>query len=121
MSCGSGIAAITALSKYILDLTLLSYHMNQEYLPSEVAAMAVFLARKCMEVGCAKKTWSGPVWSESLQYHAEYSETKLEKIAVDFIQEKKAGHDWGLRALKKKYSDVASFDKLLRLAFISLK
>mmetsp|Transcript_4360 Transcript_4360/g.6843 ORF Transcript_4360/g.6843 Transcript_4360/m.6843 type:complete len:118 (+) Transcript_4360:163-516(+) len=113
------IKTTTTLAKYILDVTLLSFHINQKYLPSELAAMAVFLSRKCMKLGCIEKPWPGPIWSETLWYHTEYSQRKLEQIAVDFIEEKKAIHH-SLKALKRKY-DVASFDKLLRRAFISLE
>ena len=41
----TGIAAITTVSNYILDLTLLSYTMNTLYLPSEFPCFVVELYR----------------------------------------------------------------------------
>ncbi|KAL7541144.1 hypothetical protein ACHAXR_012085 [Thalassiosira sp. AJA248-18] len=117
MSCG--ISAITTASKCILDMTLLSYHMNKEYLPSELAAMAVFLARKCMKL--RSKSWSLPIWSETLWSHTGYSQGKVELIVVEFIKEKEVINEWGVKALRKKYNCVSIIDKLLHRAFISLK
>ena len=85
---------MTMVTKYILDVTRLSFDINQKYLTSELAAMFVFLARKFMK-------FPGPTWSGPLQYHTGYSQMKLEGIAVDFIKEKKTIHDWGFKAFKK--------------------
>mmetsp|Transcript_27612 Transcript_27612/g.57667 ORF Transcript_27612/g.57667 Transcript_27612/m.57667 type:complete len:120 (-) Transcript_27612:585-944(-) len=115
----NSISDVTILAKYILDVTLLSFRMGQEYLPSELAAMSVFLARKCFTLRSMKKNWPGPIWSETLWYHTGYSRGKLEQIAIEFMKEKNTIDDWGLKALKKKY-DVVPFDVLLRQASNSL-
>jgi len=112
-----GISAFTVLSKYILEVTLLSYDMNHKYLPSEVAAMTVFLARKCMELGSEITYLTEPIWPGTLCYHTGCSERKLENIAVDFMHEKKSISGWGLKSLKK----IPLFDKVLHLALISLE
>jgi len=102
------------------EKTLLSFHMNKEYIPSELAAMAVFLAQTCMELGSS--SWSGPQWSETLCITTKYSKKKVEQIAVDFIKEEDTVRDYGLKkTLKRKYKGVVTYQRLLRLALCSLK
>ncbi|KAL7553261.1 hypothetical protein ACHAWF_016516 [Thalassiosira exigua] len=108
-----------ALSSYILDVTLLSYHMCEEYLPSELAAMSVYLARICMELKF--KHLSFPPLSEMLRRHTGYSRTKLERIACDFIEEKKVIDSWGLKALKKRDGFGADRDRLLNWLIATLE
>ena len=114
----TGIAAIRTVSQYILDLTLLSYTMNTLHLPSELAALSVYLARQCLRVGSSKcKTLT--IWSETLWYTTGYSARKLEQMVVVFMKENGAIEDWDvMKSLKQTYN-VASFDKLLHQAVIS--
>ena len=114
------IRALTTVSEYILENTLLSFHMNKEYLPSELAAMAVLLAQTCMELGSS--SLSGPQWSETLCITTKYSRKKVEQIAVDFIKEEDTVQDYGLKkTLKRKYKGAVTYQRLLRLALCSLK
>ena len=100
---------MTTLAKYILVVTLLSFDINQKYLPSKLAAMSVFLARKCMNF--PGSTWSGTLW-----YHTGYSQMKLEGLAIAFIKEKKTIHEGGLKVFKKHYG-AALIDESLHRVF----
>lgn len=48
-------------------------------------------------------------------YHTGYSKRNLEKIAVDFMHEKKSISEWGLKSFKK----MTLFDKVQRVCFVS--
>jgi G2/mitotic-specific cyclin-B, other len=86
---------IVQLSCYILDGTLQSYTLLQ-YLPSELAAAAVFIARR---------TIGRNAWSPTLLRYAGYYEEQIVTVARMVLTEKNAitaNHE--LRAVEKKYS-----------------
>lgn len=105
------------MAYYILDVSLLSYHMNQTYLPSELAATAIFLSRKCFCIDDVRsESVSLPIWPEILQFHTGYSQRKLETICSVFMKEKVTIKKWGIMKSIKKKHKVASFDRLLQQA-----
>lgn len=84
---------IVQLSCYILDGTLQSYNLLH-YLPSQLAAAAVFIARR---------TVGRNSWSPTLLKYANYCEEDIMPIAKAVMNEK-ANAAQELRAVNKKYT-----------------
>jgi cyclin B len=84
---------IVQLSCYILDGTLQSYDLLH-YLPSELAAAAIFIARRTVGRNC---------WSPTLREYADYTEEHVAPIARAVLSEKAAASP-ELRAVNKKYT-----------------
>lgn len=84
---------IVQLSCFILDGTLQSYNMLH-YLPSQLAAAAVFIARR---------TVGRNAWSPTLLRYAEYREEDIMPVARAVLAEK-ASTSTELRAVNKKYT-----------------
>ncbi|GMI23675.1 hypothetical protein TeGR_g821 [Tetraparma gracilis] len=81
------------LSCYVLDGTLQSYDLLK-YLPSQLAAAAVFIARRAAGRNS---------WSPTLLKYADYCEEDVVPVARDVLKEK--GSEKGeLRAVNKKYA-----------------
>uniref|UniRef100_A0A7S4AAP4 Cyclin N-terminal domain-containing protein n=1 Tax=Pseudo-nitzschia australis TaxID=44445 RepID=A0A7S4AAP4_9STRA len=84
---------IVQLSCFILDGTLQSYNLLH-YLPSQLAAAAVFIARR---------TVGRNSWSPTLLRYAVYREEEIAPVAKAVMAEKSsAAHE--LRAVNKKYT-----------------
>jgi hypothetical protein len=66
------------LSSYILDGTLLSYSLNQ-YLPSQLAAAAVFIAGRTI----GRKSWS-----PTLLRYTNYCDEEIAPVARAVLEEK---------------------------------
>eukprot|EP00529_Nitzschia_sp_RCC80_P021285 CAMPEP_0113513522 /NCGR_PEP_ID=MMETSP0014_2-20120614/39915_1 /TAXON_ID=2857 /ORGANISM="Nitzschia sp." /LENGTH=391 /DNA_ID=CAMNT_0000409947 /DNA_START=300 /DNA_END=1475 /DNA_ORIENTATION=+ /assembly_acc=CAM_ASM_000159 len=84
---------IVQLSCYILDGTLQSYNLLH-YLPSQLAAAAVFIARR---------TVGRNSWSPTLLKYASYREEDIAPVAKAIIAEKSSASP-ELRAVNKKYT-----------------
>jgi len=84
---------IVQISCYILDGTLQSYNLLH-YLPSQLAAAAVFIARRCVGRNS---------WSPTLLKYAEYCEEDIVPVARAVVAEKSSASP-ELRAVNKKYS-----------------
>lgn len=84
---------IVQLSCFILDGTLQSYNMLH-YLPSQLAAAAVFIARR---------TVGRNAWSPTLLRYAQYTEEDVMKVARAVLAEK-SDQSTELRAVNKKYT-----------------
>lgn len=84
---------IVQLSCYILDGTLQSYNLLH-YLPSQLAAAAVLIARK---------TVGRNAWSPTLLKYASYCEEEVVPVARAILSEKSSASP-ELRAVNKKYS-----------------
>lgn len=84
---------IVQLSCYILDGTLQSYNLLH-YLPSQLAAAAVFIARR---------TVGRNSWSPTLLKYADYQEEDVAPVAQAIMSEKSAASP-ELRAVNKKYT-----------------
>jgi hypothetical protein len=84
---------IVQLSCYILDGTLQSYNLLH-YLPSQLAAAAVYIARR---------TIGRNAWSPTLLKYATYCEEEITPIARAILNEK-SGASPELRAVNKKYT-----------------
>jgi len=83
----------THLACYLLDGTLHSYAMLN-YLPSQLAAASVFLARHA--------TGRHP-WSPTLLEYAEYTQEEVAPVARALLEEKSAASP-DLNSVNKKYS-----------------
>lgn len=84
---------IVQLSCYILDGTLQSFNLLH-YLPSQLAAAAVLIARK---------TVGRNAWSPTLLKYAAYCEEEITPVARAVLSEKSSAAQ-ELRAVNKKYS-----------------
>lgn len=84
---------IVQLSCFILDGTLQSYNMLH-YLPSQLAAAAVFIARR---------TVGRNAWSPTLLKYAQYREEDVRPVALAVLAEK-SDSSTELRAVNKKYT-----------------
>jgi hypothetical protein len=84
---------IVQLSCFILDGTLQSYNML-DYLPSQLAAAAVFIARR---------TVGRNAWSPTLLKYAAYTEEDIAPVAREVLLAK-ASSSPELRAVNKKYT-----------------
>jgi len=85
---------IVQLSCYILDGTLQSYDLLH-YLPSQLAAAAVLIARRCVGRNS---------WSPTLLRYAQYCEEDILPVARAVLAEKSSASTEELRAVNKKYS-----------------
>ena len=84
---------IVQLSCYLLDGTLQSYNLLH-YLPSQLAAAAVFIARR---------TVGRNSWSPTLLKYAQYKEEDIAPVARSVLAEKSSSAP-ELRAVNKKYT-----------------
>ena len=84
---------IVQLSCYILDGTLQSYNLLH-YLPSQLAAAAVFIARR---------TVGRNSWSPTLLKYSAYCEEDIVPVARAVLAEKSSSST-ELRAVNKKYT-----------------
>ncbi|KAL3771450.1 hypothetical protein ACHAW5_000105 [Stephanodiscus triporus] len=84
---------IVQLSCFILDGTLQSYNMLH-YLPSQLAAAAVFIARR---------TVGRNAWSPTLLKYAQYREEDIKPVARAVLAEK-SDSPTELKAVNKKYT-----------------
>jgi cyclin B len=82
------------LASYLVELTLQEYDMLK-YLPSTIAASAVFLALK---------TLGKEPWTSDLATHAGYSEAALMPCVREINRLHKAAGGAKLQAVRKKYS-----------------
>jgi len=96
---------IVQLSCFILDGTLQSYNMLN-YLPSQIAAAAVFIARKAV---------GRNAWSPTLLKYTQYREEDVKPVAIAVLAEKSKS-SMELRAVNKKYMS----SRYGRVAAISL-
>ena len=84
---------IVQLSCYILDGTLQSYNLLH-YLPSQLAAAAVYIARSAVRRNS---------WSPTLRQYADYCEEDVAPVARAVMAEKTSASP-ELRAVNKKYT-----------------
>ena len=93
LKAGHADKKIVQLSCYLLDGTLQAYHLLH-YLPSQLAAAAVFIARR--NVGR-----NG--WSPTLLNYCDYCEEEIIPVARAILQAKQSSNP-ELRAVSKKFS-----------------
>jgi len=99
---------IVQLSCYILDGTLQSYALLH-YLPSQLAAAAVLIARR--HVGRNS-------WSPTLLRYAQYCEEDILPVARAVLAEKASISTEELRAVNKKYSS-SRYGEVARMEILS--
>jgi cyclin B len=93
LKAGHADKKIVQLSCYILDGTLQSYNLLH-YLPSQLAAAAVFIARRVVGRNS---------WSPTLLMYSDYCEEEVIPVARAVLTEKASANP-ELRAVNKKYS-----------------
>jgi Cyclin, C-terminal domain len=93
LKAGHADKKIVQLSCYLMDGTLQSYSLL-EYLPSQLAAAAVFISRRVV---------GRNGWSPTLLHYSDYAEEEIIPIARTLLLAKKNA-DQELRAVEKKYS-----------------
>lgn len=94
LKAGHADRKIVQLSCYLLDSTLLSYNLLH-YLPSQLAAAAVYIARR---------TVGRNGWSPTLLKYAAYCEEEVIPIARAILNEKSSTNP-DLKAVNKKYAN----------------
>jgi len=99
---------IVQLSCYILDGTLQSYALLH-YLPSQLAAAAVLIARRCVGRNS---------WSPTLLRYAQYCEEDILPVARAVLAEKSSVSTEELRAVNKKYSS-SRYGEVARMEILS--
>jgi len=82
------------LSKYIAELTLVEYKMI-EFVPSKIAAAAVYIARKMTD--------RTPSWTPTLERYTTYSEEDIVECALALNAVVKRAEKASLKAVRKKY------------------
>jgi len=95
LKAGHADKRIVQLSCYILDGTLQSYNLLH-YLPSQLAAAAVFIARR---------TVGRNGWSPTLLHYSAYCEEDIIPVAKAILAEKSHANP-ELRAVNKKYTST---------------
>jgi len=93
LKAGHADKKIVQLSCYILDGTLQNYSLNR-YLPSQLAAAAVFIARR---------TVGRNPWSPTLLRYAHYCQEEIAPVARAILAEKSSASA-DLCAVNKKYT-----------------
>lgn len=93
LKAGHADKKIVQLSCYILDGTLQSYNLLH-YLPSQLAAASVYIARRVV---------GRNAWSPTLLKYSSYCEEEVIPIARAILHEKGTASD-ELKAVNKKYS-----------------
>jgi len=86
---------VHTLCKYLIELVLVDVKMLK-YLPSEIAAGSVYVAR-----AMTKKT---PLWTPTLHHYSTYSEEHVRSVAIEINNLLKKAQKSSLRAVQKKYS-----------------
>jgi len=99
---------IVQLSCYVLDGTLQSYALLH-YLPSQLAAAAVLIARRCVGRNS---------WSPTLLRYAQYCEEDILPVARAVLAEKSSVSTEELRAVNKKYSS-SRYGEVARMEILS--
>ena len=98
LKAGQASKEMVQIAWYLLDTTLLSYKLLK-YLPSQLAAAVVFLARQAI---------GRPAWSPWLLQHSGYLAEEIAPIARDVVSELKASSSSsthvGIKAVYDKYS-----------------
>lgn len=96
LKAGHADKKIVQLSCYLLDLTLQHYSMLH-YLPSQLAAAAVFIARRVV---------GRNGWSPTLLAFSDYAEEEIIPIARAMLEAKQSEDPNLLKAITKKYQSA---------------
>eukprot|EP01125_Pyxidicula_operculata_P011290 TRINITY_DN3696_c0_g1_i2.p1 TRINITY_DN3696_c0_g1~~TRINITY_DN3696_c0_g1_i2.p1 ORF type:complete len:343 (-),score=92.45 TRINITY_DN3696_c0_g1_i2:193-1221(-) len=83
------------LCKYLIELALLDVKLLK-YVPSEIAAASVYIARKM--------TSKTPVWTSTLTHYSTYDEASVKSVAIDLNELLHKSQKSSLGAIRKKYS-----------------
>lgn len=92
LKAGHASKEITQMACYLLDGTLQSYNLLH-YLPSQLAAASVFLARH---------SGGKNGWSPTLRKYADFTEDQIKPVARAILEEKSSTSP-DLKAVNKKY------------------
>jgi len=86
---------VHTLCKYLIELVLVDVKMVK-FLPSELAAGAVYVARAM--------TQKAPLWTPTLQHYSTYGEDHVKSVALEINNLLKKAQKSSLKAVQKKYS-----------------
>jgi len=86
---------VHTLCKYLIELVLVDVKM-MKYLPSELAAGSVYVARAM--------TSKSPLWSPTLHHYSTFSEDHVKVIALEINSLLKKAQKSSLKAVQKKYA-----------------
>jgi len=86
---------IHTLCKFIIELMLVDAKLLK-FLPSEIAAGAVYIARVM--------TQKTPLWTPTLEHYTTYTHDEVKVVALEMNELLKRSQKSALKAIKKKYS-----------------
>ncbi|XP_025076789.1 G2/mitotic-specific cyclin-B-like isoform X2 [Pomacea canaliculata] len=92
------------LAKYLMELTITEYDMVH-YLPSHIAASALYLAMKILD---------GSPWTDTLAFYSTYTEEQLQPLAAKLASLVVKSFSGKLTAIRTKYST----SKLMKISQI---
>ncbi|CAA7403095.1 unnamed protein product [Spirodela intermedia] len=90
--------ALEFLANYLAELTLVEYSFLR-FLPSLIAAAAVFLARWTLDE-------STPPWNPTLEHYTRYRFSDLEAVALEMQELQTNANSSPLHAIRQKYSQL---------------
>jgi len=101
---------IHTLCKFLIELVLIDIKLLC-FLPSEVAAGSVYLARAM--------TQKSPLWTSNLVHYTSYSEDHVRRVAVEINGLLKKAQKSSLKAIQKKYA-LEKFGRVAEIPLIEL-
>jgi len=87
--------SVHTLCKYLIELALVDIKLLK-FLPSQIAAGAVYVARSM--------TQKSPLWTPTLQHYSSYSEDEVRVVAIEINNLLKRSQKSSLKAVQKKYA-----------------
>lgn len=101
---------VHTLCKYLCEVCLMDVKLAK-YLPSQIAAGSVYLARAM--------THSRPLWDSTLEHYTTYSAEKVRRVACDINNLLKHLKNASLQSIHKKYC-TAKFSEVALLPLVEL-
>eukprot|EP01130_Rhizamoeba_saxonica_P015789 TRINITY_DN7139_c0_g1_i1.p1 TRINITY_DN7139_c0_g1~~TRINITY_DN7139_c0_g1_i1.p1 ORF type:complete len:384 (+),score=63.41 TRINITY_DN7139_c0_g1_i1:1418-2569(+) len=86
---------VHTLCKFLIELTLIDVKMLK-YLPSEIAAASVYIARAM--------TGMYPLWNPTLEHYTTYTESDIHSCVIDMNGLLMKSQESKLKAIRNKYS-----------------
>eukprot|EP01134_Creolimax_fragrantissima_P008112 CFRG8112T1 len=88
------------LAKYFMEMTLTNYEMNRAYKQSQIAASALCLARKMVDLDD---------WNSDIEYYSTYDEDDITSCVMEIFEIIKNSPRAKFQACRKKYSSNRFF------------
>eukprot|EP01122_Echinamoeba_exundans_P010190 TRINITY_DN3753_c0_g1_i1.p1 TRINITY_DN3753_c0_g1~~TRINITY_DN3753_c0_g1_i1.p1 ORF type:complete len:423 (-),score=100.32 TRINITY_DN3753_c0_g1_i1:109-1230(-) len=103
---------IHTLSKFLIETALVDMRMSTKYLPSMIAASAVYLARVMTNT-------PQPIWNSTLEHYTKYKESQLVNCVRDLNDTLRRTHEGTLQAVVRKYS-IRKFGEVAKIPMVDI-